>query len=235
MSVLTNMNIKSSSSVLKPGTRPYTENQKTRMCKNMPNCAFGNRCHYAHRLSDLKIASCAYGTECIFINHINGCYTNNNDMKICYFRHPDEKVPNYNVRSGNAMVTPDVKPCVKHPPRIQCKNIHDSPLTAPVRKSTTNSSETHQMINESERPVSVETHLIPIKLNFDTPNISNRWVTVRNKNKQNTTVVLPVKKSTVLVEPMTTEIINVNEADVFELVSELLEKEVTRIHLNIKY
>ena len=83
-------------------------NQKTRLCKNWSKpigCPFGENCHYAHSMDELRIMDCAYASECVFIdytetgicvNKTTGCNT-----KTCYFRHPRESDTAYHNRIEN--------------------------------------------------------------------------------------------------------------------------------------
>jgi hypothetical protein len=115
MSSNTNNNIK----VYKLGVQqPVNRNQKTRLCKNVSTCAFGDRCHYAHKLDDLKIADCAFGNECIFVTNESNGYMNKNNVKLCYFRHPNEDDNHYNIRIGNIIVStpPPPPPPILDPP-----------------------------------------------------------------------------------------------------------------------
>ena len=82
-------------------------NLKTRLCKNIGQCAFGDSCHYAHSLSQIIVVSCAYDNECIFIyNHEDGGCLNANHSKICFFKHPNETTEQYHKRVGNIKPPP---------------------------------------------------------------------------------------------------------------------------------
>jgi hypothetical protein len=84
-------------------------NVKTRLCKNLSNCMFGESCHYAHAVSQIVIVDCAYGDNCIFIeNDESGNYVNTDIDKICFFKHPSESDDDYHFRVGNT------KPPIKH-------------------------------------------------------------------------------------------------------------------------
>jgi hypothetical protein len=138
MSSNTNNNINNDNQVYKLGDRQHREpsnrNQKTRLCKNISICAFGERCHYAHKLSDLKIADCAFGKDCIFVVGDSDGYTNKMNTKLCYFRHPDEDDNDYNIRIGNTLIsTPPTKAVSQSPPRLGVEN-KESPIP-PIRLS----------------------------------------------------------------------------------------------------
>jgi hypothetical protein len=194
MSDITNMNIKSVKSTAHPCMK--NKNQKTRMCKNALRCVFGDRCHYAHKISELKIANCAFGDECIFVNRVDGYYINKKDIKMCWFRHADETDVNYNVRIGNVSVV-DTPP-KKHPINTPPPNVKQE----------------------------VKSLLKPIQLNFDDGN----WVTVRSKPKntnQNRLAMVPHNNEI--------QFVTVNEDSVFEVLSGLMERNVTRVNLTITY
>jgi hypothetical protein len=134
MSSTTNNNIKNENQVYKLCGQTTIRNQKTRMCKNISNCAFGERCHYAHKLDDLKIADCAFGKDCIFVVGDSDVYVNKKNVKLCYFRHPEEDDNHYNIRIGNTLTyTPPVKAVPKSPPRLGLEN-KESPIH-PIRLS----------------------------------------------------------------------------------------------------
>lgn len=117
MSSSTNNNIKLASQ----------PNKKTRLCKNALTCAFGDRCHYAHKLCELKIANCAYGKDCIFILNGPEGYINKKNIKLCHFRHPDESDMDYNIRVGNTLIkTPPTRVNSQEPPHPESEK--DSPL-----------------------------------------------------------------------------------------------------------
>lgn len=101
--------------------RPTNKVIKTRLCKNLHNCSYGDSCHYAHSLSDVVIVDCAYEDKCIFIKNkpeINKC-CNSNNGKICFFKHPNETVEEYHKRVGN-IKTKDNEDTIKISP-IQIK------------------------------------------------------------------------------------------------------------------
>jgi hypothetical protein len=187
------------------GIQPPNKNQKTRMCKNSYNCVFGDRCHYAHKLDELKIAKCAFGDECIFINCENNIYFNKKDIKMCYFRHPEEDDMNYNIRIGNIKTTTPAPP--------------SSPVNSPMAPRI-------RRVCDDDKEASLK----PIKLNFDSYE-SNSWVTVSKKRKQ-VVDAPPVRVNKSIGETLC---VNVDESNVFKVLGGLLDREISRVNLNIKY
>lgn len=75
---------------------------KTRLCKNLGKCMFGETCHYAHSIPEIVPVPCAYNNECIFIyNTEEKKCLNANLSKICFFKHPYETTESYHIRVGN--------------------------------------------------------------------------------------------------------------------------------------
>jgi hypothetical protein len=67
------------------------EYYRTHMCRSIDNgekCTYGDRCRFAHSLSQLNIQDCPWG---------NGCKI---DYKPCRHKHPYEDLEQYYVRTG---------------------------------------------------------------------------------------------------------------------------------------
>ena len=75
---------------------------KTRMCnsvdKNEP-CTHGDKCRFAHNLTELKISTCIFEDRCRFVRMWNGKLYNNGD-KICNHKHPQENKEDFMSRVG---------------------------------------------------------------------------------------------------------------------------------------
>ena len=97
---------------------------KTRLCKNLHNCTYGDACHYAHSIADVVIVNCAYEDKCIFIKNEpteNKCYNSDNG-KICFFKHPNETVQEYHKRVGNIKTKNNEDTIKISPIKIQLDN-----------------------------------------------------------------------------------------------------------------
>ena len=75
---------------------------KTRMCNSLTTgqpCSHGDKCRFAHSLSELKISECTFADDCRFIRVWNRKLINNGD-KICNHKHPQESVDAFIARVG---------------------------------------------------------------------------------------------------------------------------------------
>ena len=79
----------------------FKKHNKTRLCKNINNCPYGDMCHYAHSIDEIVMIECAYKNECIFISEKSSGCCNSNVHKTCFFKHPCETVQEYHKRVGN--------------------------------------------------------------------------------------------------------------------------------------
>ena len=81
---------------------------KTRMCRSTETgeaCPHGDRCRFAHTLSELRISECFFGDRCRFVRrHRNqdGIYFNNAG-KFCNHLHPGESQECFFKRTGKEM------------------------------------------------------------------------------------------------------------------------------------
>lgn len=88
-----------------------SESSFTKMCHfilNKNSCPEGERCKYAHKLSQLVIRDCKFNSECRNVEKKNGKYVNIND-KICKFKHENESISDYNMRVNNIKKSPEIK------------------------------------------------------------------------------------------------------------------------------
>ena len=104
---------------------------KTKMCRSTETgeeCPHGDRCRFAHSLSELRISECFFGDRCRFVrrhrNH-DGVYFNNTG-KFCNHLHPGETHECFFKRTGKEMpvVVPpkNVEPKVVDIPKNDGKN-----------------------------------------------------------------------------------------------------------------
>ena len=79
--------------------------KKSQMCKSTKNgitiskCPHGKSCRFAHSLDELSPRECVYGQDCKFIEY-KGIYCCNYGNKLCLYKHPEEKIEDYLVRTG---------------------------------------------------------------------------------------------------------------------------------------
>ena len=93
---------------------------KTKMCRSTETgeeCPHGDRCRFAHSLSELRISECFFGDRCRFVrrhkNH-DGIYFNNTG-KFCNHLHPGETHECFFKRTGKEM------PVVVPPKNVETK------------------------------------------------------------------------------------------------------------------
>ena len=106
---------------------------KTKMCRSTETgeaCPHGERCRFAHTLSELRISECFFGDRCRFVRrHRNqdGIYFNNAG-KFCNHLHPGESQECFFKRTGKEM------PVVVPP-----KNVEDKVVGIPKNDGKNNS------------------------------------------------------------------------------------------------
>jgi len=106
---------------------------KTKMCRSTETgeaCPHGERCRFAHTLSELRISECFFGDRCRFVRrHRNqdGIYFNNAG-KFCNHLHPGESQECFFKRTGKEM------PVVVPP-----KNVEDKVVDIPKNDGKNNS------------------------------------------------------------------------------------------------
>lgn len=72
---------------------------KTEMCKNVPNCKYGNKCDFAHSTQELRkptrlcmkwlcTGTCPYGSRCLYIHDYRVCTTKCKSSQIFKSRDP---------------------------------------------------------------------------------------------------------------------------------------------------
>ena len=95
--------------------------KKTRMCKFIAKnqvCKFGNKCHFAHSLSELEISECFFKHRCRYVRCVASSekmvYINTYDSKICKHMHPEENINSYYQR-----INPQLYIHATTPPRFQ--------------------------------------------------------------------------------------------------------------------
>jgi hypothetical protein len=113
---------------------------KTKMCRSTETgeaCPHGDRCRFAHTLSELRISECFFGDRCRFVRrHRNqdGIYFNNAG-KFCNHLHPGETQECFFKRTGKEM------PVVVPPKKVENveKNVVDIPKNESKNDSKNNS------------------------------------------------------------------------------------------------
>ena len=74
------------------------EMKKTSLCSSVINktiCGHGNRCNFAHNISELTIMPCKHGACCFNISVSNTGLVYNSQGRFCKYIHPQETITNY--------------------------------------------------------------------------------------------------------------------------------------------
>lgn len=83
----------------KPITITIKKNtEKTQMCKSISmkkKCVHGKTCKFAHSIDELNVINCSFGDKCKLIHFKNNNYSNTDDTRICFYKHPSESKANF--------------------------------------------------------------------------------------------------------------------------------------------
>jgi len=72
--------------------------EKTQICKSIAlkkKCSHGKTCKFAHSIDELNVLNCSFADKCKLITVKNMIYSNTNETKICFYKHPSESKANF--------------------------------------------------------------------------------------------------------------------------------------------
>ena len=73
------------------------QKEKTQLCRSIRDnvkCPHKNNCRFAHNFNELVVLDCGFNEKCRGVNSRQGKYTNSDNQKVCYYRHPNETKDN---------------------------------------------------------------------------------------------------------------------------------------------
>jgi hypothetical protein len=110
--------------------------RKTKMCMSVANgvkCKYGEKCQFAHNISELTLVGCRFGIRCRSVRQ-KGCGMENIEGSRCMFVHPTETKESYGIRVGltKAVVKVVVDPVAEAIAWVQKTTPPPSPPMKPV-------------------------------------------------------------------------------------------------------